>query len=741
MRSQLIRPTLFKSYLVVLALMSIIIDCDLNRSDDLSRYVSPFIGTAGGGNTFPGAVRPWGMVSVSPHTDPQAPSGYIHGEPHFYGLGHVQLSGTGCADLGSVILTATRGDIRISPESYRCHYGAELAQPGYYAVTLEEPEVRIEATATLRCGFTRFIPMGSGEINLLLDSGHSLGGRKGGMVGIFSADEVAGYNISGGFCGENNRQRVYFVARFSESAERAGTWTGAEISDSKSARTETAGIGAWLVFNTESDKSINVKVGISYVSIENARRNLEQEIPHWNFGKIKKAAAADWQTQLARVRVEGGTEADRIKFYSALYHTLIHPNVISDVNGEYPLMGRTGVGRVVGRERYSVFSLWDTYRTLHPLLSLVYPERQSEMIKSMLDMYRESGYLPKWELAGNETYMMVGDPAAIVIADSYIKGIRDFDADLALAAMLKPALLNPGESAPPIRAGYHEMLQYGYIPFEQDTNQAWWVWGPVSTTLEYCLSDWAIATMAQSLGKSDISSEFFKRAGFYRNLFDKKTGFMRPRCRDGSWREPFDPLATEGSGSWEGSGGPGYVEGNAWNYTWFVPHDVPGLIELFGGAAPFAEKLKTCFSENHFTVNNEPDIAYPYLFTYLPGEQRQTQRLVKKVMSENFGTGPDGLPGNDDAGTISAWFVFSALGFYPACPAADDYQLGHPLFRKMTIRLHDGYYPGQEFVIEKEGEMQPECEFKKTLLNGRLLASPQISHSRISKGGRLVFKR
>lgn len=736
-RDPLMRPRAFR---LILTAMLTIFCCSSNHRNDLTCYVNPLIGTAGNGNTFPGAVRPWGMVSVSPHTDQQAPSGYLHGEPWFYGLGHVHLSGTGCADLGSVILTVSRGDIESEPQSYRCHYRDETVQPGYYTICLEEPSVRVEATASIRCGFTRFVPTTDDKINILINAGSSLGGVKGGMVEIISADEVAGYNIAGGFCGEDNRQRVYFVARFSEPAKRSGIWTGTEISKEKFGETETDEVGTWLIFDAKRGKSIDVKIGISYVSTDNARENLEQEIPHWNFEKVRKAATAAWQRQLVRVQLEGGTESDRIKFYSALYHVLIHPNIISDVNGDYPLMGRSGVGKVKERVRYSIFSLWDTYRTLHPLLTLLYPERQSEIVKSMLDMYKESGYLPKWELAGNETFMMVGDPAPIVIADCYIKGIRDFDADLALEAMLKPALLIPGESAPPIRAGYHEMLHYGYIPFEQDTNRVWWVWGPVSTTLEYCLSDWATAKMAQSLGKEDISSEFFKRSGLYRNLFDKKTLFMRPRCRDGSWMEPFNSLTTEGSGTWEGSGGPGYVEGNAWNYSWFVPHDVPGLMELFGGAVTFAEKLKTCFSERHFTINNEPDIAYPYLFTYLPNEVQETRRLVAKIRNENFGIGPDGLPGNDDAGTISAWFVFSALGFYPVCPAVDDYRLGIPLFPKATIRLNNDYYSGAELIVEKMcGNRADEVKLEMTF-NGKILTNPHISHSRISEGGRLVFK-
>src|SRR5690606_1425716 len=317
------------------------------------------------------------------------------------------------------------------------------------------------------------------------------------------------------------------------------------------------------------------------------------------FNKVRNEAKSKWEKVLSRIIVEG--EEDKIKFYTALYHSLIHPNIINDVNGEYPLMGRNGKGKYDDRDRYSVFSLWDTYRTLHPFLTLIYPERQSEMIKSMIDMYEENGFLPKWELAGNETYMMVGDPAVPVIADSYIKGIKDFNIQKAFEAMLKPVMLNENEDAPPVRAGYHQLLKYKYIPFEQDMNDDWWVWGPVSTTLEYCFSDFAISQVAKELGEGKIHKEFYERSLYYKNLFDTTTLFMRPKLKNGQWLTPFDSLATEGSGYWKGSGGPGYVEGNAWHYTWFVPHDIQGLINLFGGEERFSTKLLRAFAENHFT--------------------------------------------------------------------------------------------------------------------------------------------
>lgn len=703
-------------------------------------YVNPFIGTAGGGNTFPGAVLPWGMVSVSPHSDPSSPSGYIHGRDQFFGFGHNHLSGTGCADLGSIIVAVTRDSVRTSPHEYQSSTAGEHAEPGYYSVILREPFLRAEATATVRSGMIRFTAQAPSTIQILVDVGRSLALVGGGVARIISGREVEGYNISGGFCGEANRAPVYFVARFSKTARHQGTWLETVVSSDHFVEAGDASVGAWLTFPMDSLESVIVKVGLSYVSIDNARLNLETEIPGWDFDRARADAGKAWETELSRIAIEDTSAANKTKFYTALYHTLIHPSVISDVNGEYPLMGRTGIGRYNRRDRYSVFSLWDTYRTLHPFLTLVYPERQSAMIQTMIDMARESGWLPKWELISNETYMMVGDPAAIVIADSYVKGIRDFDVDAAYTAVKKPATeLTPAALA--ARPGYPDYLQYGYIPAEQDTSQEWWVWGPVSTTLEYALADWSIAQMALALGKRNDAVEFGRRSLFYKNLFDPVESFMRPRSKTGEWSTPFDPLQTEGSGDWLGSGGPGYVEGNAWNYTWFVPHDVNGLVGLFGGHRPFTEKLERSFRENHFTITNEPDIAYPYLFTYIPGAEHRTAFHVTRIMERDFRTGADGLPGNDDCGTISAWFIFSALGFYPACPASENYQLGTPLFSKATVKLDRLYYPGDELVIERRTNRGVSGDKTLMRFGGRLLDTFQVGHRELVRGGSLIFER
>lgn len=706
------------------------------ENKSLTNYVNPMIGTSNYGNTFPGAVVPWGMVSVSPHNSLNAVTGYLYGEKDFYGFGMVHLSGVGCPELGSILITIADNDSSFTPENLKCAYSNEIAAPGFYSVKLDNQNIYAQVTAMERAGILKFKALSNSKKSIIVNVGRSLGIVGGGKIKIISDSEIEGYNISGGFCGEANREEVYFAAKFNRKFDQHKIWVNHNFIDDNEAQIIDSSIGSVLNFNLNENEELIIKVGISYVSSENAKLNLETEIPDWDFDRVKEEAQRKWEKQLGRIIVEDNNSENLVKFYTAIYHTLIHPNIISDVNGEYPLMGRAGIGKYSDRIRYSVFSLWDTYRTLHPFLTLVYPEVQSEIIKTMIDMYNESGYLPKWELAGIETYMMVGDPASIVIADSYVKGITDFDTETALDAILKPATLKQNEKAPPIRAGYHELLQYGYIPFEQDWSTDWWVWGPVSTTLEYCLSDFAISQMARKLGKSELADKFYNRSLLYKNLFDKNTKLIRPKMKNGTWKEPFDEFAIDGSGDWAWSGGPGYVEGNAWNYTWFVPHDIPGLINLFGGEKEFGDKLYKSFTNKQFTINNEPDIAYPYLFRYAKGEEDRTEEIVMKIMNKNFGTDHNGLPGNDDCGAISAWFIFSAMGFYPDCPAQDYYTLGDPLFNKITITLNPKYYSGTSFTVINSREKTNDG----VELNGIGLTNYRLYQNQVEAGGKLLFK-
>ena len=686
-----------------------------------ARYVDPFIGTGGAGNTFPGAVVPWGMVSVSPHTDLASPSGYHYGRPHLYGFGHVHLSGTGCPDLGNILLMPTTGPLQTAEDAYKSAFTGESAEPGYYKVDLTTYGVRAEMTATARAGLSRYtFPACAGDARILVDVSHGLTECRAAQVTIVSPTEVEGWNVSGNFCSAGNRQAVYFVAQLSKPASAFGTWNGAGAG--REGEQYGTDVGAYCEFTTAQGEAVLVRVGISYVSIANARLNLQAEIPDWDFERARRAAFDEWDRELSRVEVEGGTRQQRTAFYTALYHVLIHPSIFSDVNGEYVTMGRAGTRRAEGYTRYHVYSLWDTYRNVHPFLTLVYPERQLDMVKTMVEQYRESGWLPKWELAANETYVMVGDPAVTVIADTYVKGLRGFDAEAAYEAALKGATAKENN---PLRRELAEYLERGYVPFKA----LGWDAGAASITLEYCHQDWALAQMAAALGREGERQALTKRASFYSNLYDEQTGFLRARRRDGSYLEPFDPV----------HGWRGYTEGNAWQYAFFVPHDPAGLASLMGGQDRFVSRLQECFDRGQFVLWNEPDMAYPYLFTYMNAEAWRTQREVRAALSRHFGASPDGVPGNDDAGATSAWYVFSAMGFYPACPGSTLYQVGSPLFDSVTIRLNPAFYPGERFVVKAQGNGPDSVYVQSAALDGRPYERPHLDHGDLVKGGTLVL--
>ncbi|WKZ68950.1 MAG: GH92 family glycosyl hydrolase [Melioribacteraceae bacterium] len=724
-----IKPTL-RIALYIFLYISVLASQTKHEINDL---INPFIGTSNGGNTYPGAVVPWGMVSVSPHNSTGVPSGYIYGEKYFYGFGHTHLSGTGCSELGNIVVTVSKTS-STEPENYKTIYSNEIASPGYYSLYLNENKIKAEVSATERNGIIKFTSEEETEINLLIDTGRNLSLVGGGEIEILSNREITGYNISGGFCGEENRKNVYFYSVINYEAEKMSIHQDDTLIDETKYSVKDKPLLCSIRLKILPDNPLIIKTGISYTNKENAKENLLKEIIHWDFDEVVNYAKDKWNQILSKIIVKDSDKTNKMKFYSALYHMLIHPNIISDFNGDYPTMNEHKVKNYSDRNRYSVYSLWDTYRTLHPFLTLAYPKQQSDMIRTMIDMYDEQGYLPKWELIGNETYMMVGDPAVPVIVDSYVKGIRNFDIKKAYEAILKPVTLDTNKKAPPVRAAYHYILEYGYIPFDQNMEDEWWAWGPVSTTLEYNYADWTISQLAGLLNDTETKNKFYQRSLSYKKLFDPETKFLRPKLINGRWKEPFDQLATEGSGDWVGSGGPGYVEGNAWNYTWFVPHDVYGLIELFGSQNEFAEKLLESFDNGQFTINNEPDIFYPYLFKYTDNYSQHTTKLVEEIMNSEFGIDENGLPGNDDCGTISGWFVFSALGFYPVCPGSDEYVLNQPLFDEIKIRLDQNYYSGNELIIKKKSGNKREVIF-----NGEKVDSNFIKHSELTRGGELIF--
>jgi predicted alpha-1,2-mannosidase len=701
----------------------------------LNDYVNPFIGTGPEHQayTYPGAVLPFGMVSVSPHNNLSKPPGYIHGESHIYGFGHVHLSGTGCPDLGNVVLMPCTGDLKPDREQFKSSYSDEKASAGYYKVHLDKYKVTAEMTSTLRTGSSRYTFPKSSSAKIIIDVAQSLSPVRDAYVKLNSSSEAEGWVKAGGFCGKKNVHTVYFVVQLSKKAKSTGTWNKNILSDSL--QTQGDNIGAWFNFETTEKEAVEVKVGVSYVSINNARLNLEQEQKDLNFSKVKEAAEEAWEKELSKIKVSGGTGKQKTIFYSALYHMLLHPNIFSDVNGEYVSMDKREVLKANGYNRYTVYSLWDTYRTVHPFFSLVYPDRQLDMVKSMLGIYKESGWLPKWELAGNETDIMVGDPAIPVITDTYLRGITQFDTALAWQAMKKSTYTISDDNK--LRPGITKYMEYGYIP--QD-DKGGWVWGPVSTTQEYNVADWCMAQYAKVTGRTKDYKQLMKRSSYWKNYFDPKTRFIRAKNKDGNFIQDFDPLSqNDPEFNWPGSGGQGYVEGDAWHYNFFVPHDVEGLTALLGGKDAYINRLQKCFDEGHYILWNEPDMNYPYLFDYFPGEGWRTQKEVRVQLEKYFNDGPEGIPGNDDCGTISGFYVFSAMGFYPGCPASNTYQLSSPIFDKVEISLDPKYYKGAKFTIEAKNNHPENIYIQSSTLNDIEFNSQQISHQEIVNGAKLVF--
>jgi len=720
---------------------------DREDNPEFIQYVNTFIGTANGGNTHPGAVLPWGMVSLSPFNSYDTISRVSGASPYYYGykyisgFTHLNMSGVGCPEMGTFCIMPTTGNLSLHQPDNTSVYSNEKATPGYYSVKLDRFNIKAELTATIRTGLSSFT-FPKGKSNILLNLGVGLTPQKGGALKRVSDTELEGFKSIGNFCGIKSVQTIFFVARISKKPVESGIWIDGK--DYPGFNREIAGndIGAYFTFDTEENESIYVKVGVSYVSIANARKNLDIEQPGYDFENTRLAAEQAWNNELSKIQVEGGTIDDMVRFYTALYHILIQPSIASDVNGEYNTMGSNSVAQAIGYNRRTVFSLWDTYRNVHPFLSLVYPKQQSEMVKTMLGMYQEGGWLPKWEYAGNETYDMVGDPAVIVIADSYLRGIRDFDINMAYEAMKHNA--SSFKEGNPVRPGIKEYLKYGYIPYDEDVvfdlksenassnwenlNRLHLVWGPVSTSMEYCIADWNIAQLAKTLRKTEDVEIFSKRALNYRNCFDPETKFIRPRLKDGSWLQPLDENSEEG-----------FTEGNPWTYSFMVPQDIDGLIKLMGGSEKFTQKLTRCFEEQHFFMANEPDIAYPWLFNYIKGEEWKTQMYVREAINKYFFNTPSGIYGNDDCGTMSAWLIFSMMGFYPDCPGNMEYQLSCPIFEKITIDLDSEYYPGKEFIIRVKDAGKENAYIQSMKLNGKSYYKHSLNHFDITKGGELLI--
>lgn len=722
----------------------------LTQAQDVTSYVNPFIGSSNFGTTNPGPIAVRGMANVSPFNVAGSQNlpfekdsrwwstPYVNENTFLTGFSHVNISGVGCPELGVILAMPTTGALETDYKKYGSTYTNEEASVGYYTNHIEKYNIKVEATATTRVGVSKY-HFPAGESNILLNLGLGLTNEEGAMIKVVSPTEIEGIRSVGSFCYYKAEEAypVYFVACFSKAAPEFGVWkkpkthTGLESQWmgyngktrlKKGYTKEVVGdsIGAYMRYNFDKPTTVEMKIGVSYVSIENARENLEKETQHKSFNQILADSKKEWNSYLSRIKVEGGTQDDKTVFYTALYHTLIHPNTLNDFNGEYPKMKTRETLKTDGT-RYTTFSLWDTYRNLHQLMSLVYPKQQSNMVKSMLQIYDESGWLPKWELNATETTTMVGDPAGIIIADTYLKGIQDFDVEKAYAAMLKSATQIENN---PLRPGLKDYIEKGYLTTKTTES------GSVSTTQEYNTSDFAIAQLAKALGKKQDYKLFSKRALSYRKLFDKEFNLLRPKNDDGSWLTPYNP---EYGANFQKN--LGFIEGNAWQYTFMVGHDTKGLIKLMGSPANFSKKLQEVFDKNQFDMANEPDIAYPYLFNYIKGEEYKTQNLVQKLIKEYYQNKPAGLPGNDDTGTMSAWLVYSMMGIYPITPAEQIYTIATPVFDKITIQLDTEYYKNETITIEKE--TLTNGAIKSIELNGKPLNSYFISHDDFVNGTRL----
>ncbi len=635
----------------------------------------------------------------------------------------------------------------------------EDASPGYYTVILKDYNIKAEITATQRVGFHQYTFPESQDAHFIIDVTHSITPGRDAYVKVLNENQIEGY-VVGDMEGNHSRPlKSYFFAEFNKNFSSYCTCNGEDINYGLNEMSGKNGIGAFVNFSTSEGEQVLIKVGISFVSIEGAKKNLEAEVPHWDFDKIKTQAEDIWNEKLNKIKVKGGTESQKTSLYTSMYHSLMFPRTFSDVDGSYYSHFDNTVHQTQGEPYYVDFSLWDTYRAQHPLLAYLEPERQNEMINTLLEMYDQGGRLPLYVSYKNYFMkVMIGDHATSVIVDSYMKGIRDYDIEKAYEAMRKNAM-EPGEKASS-RTGLNYYKDLGYVPADK-------VRESVSVTLENAYDDWCLAEIAKDLGKNDDYLLFSKRARNYENLYDHSIGLMRPRKEDGSWlemcEEPpkiirtedghqyyscFDPL-------WVGvSPSRHYTESNAWQYLWHVPYDVQGLMDLMGGRKVFINKLDTLFTMTpdetgpeyaplyskigQYVHGNEPVHHVGYLYNYA-GEPWKTQMRVRQIMDEKYLAAPDGLCGNDDMGQMSAWYIFSALGFYPVSPGQNVFAIGTPLFEEATLNLGN-YYSGNLFTVKAKGVSSDNFYIQSATLNGKTYNKTWITHDDIVKGGTLIFK-
>ena len=717
-------------------LAAFILSVNCISAQNLTRWVNPFIGTGAvqsslSGNNYPGATVPFGMVQLSPDTR-EAPdwaqaSGYDYNDSIIYGFSHTRLSGTGASDFIDILLFPTISDKRKSTFTHQ----HEQARPGYYQVLLKDEKIQAELTASVHVGVHRYTCSDGDQLKLWLDLDHSA--NKGSwnrriiqsQLRMVSPTVVEGYRIITGWA---KLRKIYFHLEFSQPVLSNQLYDGNRMYENTPVinGTELRGL---FCFDKKWNKELICKVALSPVSIENARLNMAAEVPGWDFEYIARAAETSWEKELKKIIIQG-TDLQKKIFYTALYHTMVQPNTMSDVNGEY--MASDYVTRSVakGEVHYSTFSLWDTFRAAHPLYTLIHTHRIPDFVKSMMRQYDYYGYLPVWQLWGQDNYCMIGNHSIPVIVDAVLKGVAGVDEEKAYEAVFNSSIVSHPNSP------FEVWEKYGYMPENIQTQS-------VSITLEQAFDDWCVAQLAKRLGKEKDYNHFMKRSAFYRNLFNSKTGFFQPKNDKGEWIEPFDPY------KYGANGGYPFTEGNAWQYFWYVPQNIPDLISLTGGNKAFVAKLDTFFTVSYqsgalndnasgfvgqYAHGNEPSHHVAYLYA-CAGEPWKTQKYVAYIMNELYNDSSSGYAGNDDCGEMSAWYVFGALGFYPVNPVSGEYVIGTPMLEEAVIQLPDR----KTFTVKAPRKEDNEVYICSMKLNGEKYTKNYITHQDIMKGGILEF--
>lgn len=707
------------------------------QAGEITKYVNPFIGTGaidGGlsGNNYPGATSPFGMIQLSPDTSEALnwgdASGYDYNRNTIFGFSHTRLSGTGASDLIDITLMPTSSGRTSSAFTH----DEEKARPGYYQVMLKDENINAELTTTQRNGIHRYQYPAGKDAEIILDMDHSADkgswGRRiiNSQIRILNDHAVEGYRIITGWA---KLRKIYFYMEFSSPILTSTLRDGGRVHENTAVINGTNLHGCFR-FGQLNGKPLTCKVALSSVSMENARQNMEQEAPHWDFDRYVAAADADWEKQLGKIEVKG-TEVQKEIFYTALYHTMIQPNTMSDVNGEYMAADYTTRKVANNETHYTTFSLWDTFRASHPLYTLLEPERVTDFVKSMIRQYEYYGYLPIWQLWGQDNYCMIGNHSIPVITDAILKGIPGIDMEKAYEAVYNSSVTSHPNSP------FEVWEKYGFMPENIQTQS-------VSITLEQAFDDWCVAQLAAKLNKDADYQRFHKRSEYYRNLFHPKTKFFQSKNDKGEWIEPFDPY------QYGGNGGHPFTEGNAWQYFWYVPHNIQALMELTGGTKAFEQKLDTFFTStykseqmNHnasgfvgqYAHGNEPSHHVAYLYNFA-GQPWKTQKYVSHILNTLYNNTSSGYAGNDDCGQMSAWYVFSAMGFYPVNPADGRYIIGSPLLDECTLKLAGN----KEFRIRTIRKSPEDIYIQSVTLNGKKHKDFFITHQDIMNGGTMVFK-